>query len=127
MTGNGAGDWTVVDEGWGRKAVGFATFSEPGNCREYVAMHHLLGEGSGAPPPDAIGEVFPVLRPGGRAGPAYEAIQHVGEQAFLEAAADGTRAQLREGLPLHARSAWSAISATSHDRTPPADQMRPHA
>ncbi len=26
----------------GRKAVEFATLSEPGNCREYVALHHLL-------------------------------------------------------------------------------------
>jgi hypothetical protein len=24
--------WAVVDEGWGRKAVDFATLSEPGNC-----------------------------------------------------------------------------------------------
>jgi len=35
--------WTTVDEGWGRKAADFATLSEPGNCREYVAMHHRLG------------------------------------------------------------------------------------
>ncbi|HEY6469423.1 MAG TPA: class I SAM-dependent methyltransferase [Candidatus Dormibacteraeota bacterium] len=35
-------DWTIVDEGWGRKAVDFAALSEPGNCREYVAMHHRL-------------------------------------------------------------------------------------
>jgi SAM-dependent methyltransferase len=34
--------WTLVDEGWGRKAADFATLSEPGNCREYVAMHHRL-------------------------------------------------------------------------------------
>lgn len=33
----------MVDEGWGHAAVDFATLSEPGNCREYVAMHHLLG------------------------------------------------------------------------------------
>src|SRR5579864_1220928 len=45
MTGSGTGApaWTMVDEGWGRKAVDFATLSEPGNCREYVAVHHLLG------------------------------------------------------------------------------------
>ncbi|MBJ7595004.1 MAG: class I SAM-dependent methyltransferase [Candidatus Dormibacteraeota bacterium] len=42
-----AADWTVVDEGWGRKAVDFATLSEPANCREYVAVHHLLGVGGG--------------------------------------------------------------------------------
>ena len=41
------GDWTVVDEGWGRKAVDFAALSEPGNCREYVAMHHHLGVSDG--------------------------------------------------------------------------------
>ena len=35
--------WRGVDEGWGRRAVDFATLSEPGNCREYVAMHHRLG------------------------------------------------------------------------------------
>jgi len=35
--------WAMVDEGWGRKAVDFATLSELGNCREYVAVHHWLG------------------------------------------------------------------------------------
>ncbi|GAA1860954.1 class I SAM-dependent methyltransferase [Asanoa iriomotensis] len=35
--------WKVVDDGWGRKAVDFATLSEPANCREYVAVHHRLG------------------------------------------------------------------------------------
>ena len=39
--------WTLVDEGWGRKAVDFATLSEPGNCREYVTMHHRLGVDAG--------------------------------------------------------------------------------
>jgi SAM-dependent methyltransferase len=34
--------WTTVDEGWGRRAVDFATLSEPANCREYVALHHML-------------------------------------------------------------------------------------
>ena len=34
--------WTMVDEGWGRKAVDFATLNEVSNCREYVAMHHRL-------------------------------------------------------------------------------------
>jgi SAM-dependent methyltransferase/alkylhydroperoxidase family enzyme len=36
-------DWTMVDEGWGRRSVEFATLSEPANCREYVALHQLLG------------------------------------------------------------------------------------
>jgi SAM-dependent methyltransferase len=40
--------WTVVDEGWGRKAVDFSTLSEPGNCREYVALHHQLGVDAGS-------------------------------------------------------------------------------
>ncbi|HEY5874965.1 MAG TPA: methyltransferase domain-containing protein, partial [Ilumatobacteraceae bacterium] len=44
---NGAQDWRVVDEGWGRRAVDFATLSEPANCREYVALHQQLGVGSG--------------------------------------------------------------------------------
>jgi SAM-dependent methyltransferase/alkylhydroperoxidase family enzyme len=35
-------DWRVVDQGWGRRAVDFATLSEPSNCREYVAVHHHL-------------------------------------------------------------------------------------
>ena len=39
--------WAMVDEGWGRKAVDFATLSEPGNCREYVYMHHRLGVDAG--------------------------------------------------------------------------------
>jgi len=39
--------WEMVDEGWGRRAVEFATLSEPANCREYVAVHHRLGVGEG--------------------------------------------------------------------------------
>jgi SAM-dependent methyltransferase/alkylhydroperoxidase family enzyme len=39
--------WRAVDEGWGRKAVDFATLSEPTNCREYVTVHHRLGVGAG--------------------------------------------------------------------------------
>src|SRR5215510_3875056 len=46
-TGTGTPQWTTVDEGWGRKAVDFATLSEPANCREYVAMHHRLGVDAG--------------------------------------------------------------------------------
>jgi SAM-dependent methyltransferase len=40
--GTDPAQWTTVDEGWGHKAVDFSTLSEPGNCREYVAMHHRL-------------------------------------------------------------------------------------
>jgi SAM-dependent methyltransferase len=40
-------EWKVVDEGWGRRAIDFATLSEPGNCREYVALHHQLGVDDG--------------------------------------------------------------------------------
>jgi SAM-dependent methyltransferase len=47
MTVSGTSDWTVVDEGWGRKAVDFAALSEPGNCREYVAIHQRLGVSEG--------------------------------------------------------------------------------
>ena len=39
--------WEMVDEGWGRKVVDFATLSEPSNCREYVTMHHRLGVDAG--------------------------------------------------------------------------------
>src|SRR5258705_6970732 len=45
--GTGSLQWAMVDEGWGRKAVDFATLSEPGNCREYVAVHHRLGVDAG--------------------------------------------------------------------------------
>ena len=31
--------WQMVDEGWGRKAVDFATLAEPTASREYVAVH----------------------------------------------------------------------------------------
>jgi len=47
MPSTDAPQWTMVDEGWGRKAVDFATLGEPGNCREYVAMHHRLGVDAG--------------------------------------------------------------------------------
>lgn len=42
-----AHDWRSVDEGWGRKAVEFATLTEPASCREYVALHQELGVGRG--------------------------------------------------------------------------------
>lgn len=35
--------WEMVDEGWGRRAVEWATIAEPGCSREYVAVHHHLG------------------------------------------------------------------------------------
>ena len=45
---NSRGDaWLVVDEGWGRRAVEFATLGEPSNCREYLVMHQHLGVGAG--------------------------------------------------------------------------------
>lgn len=37
-----AEQWRGVDAGWGRLAVDFATFCEPGSCREYVALHQEL-------------------------------------------------------------------------------------
>lgn len=40
-------DWRIADEGWGRRAVDFATLNEPQNCREYVAVHHRLGVDAG--------------------------------------------------------------------------------
>lgn len=39
--------WEMVDEGWGRRAVDFATMAEPSNCREYVCIHERLGVGPG--------------------------------------------------------------------------------
>jgi SAM-dependent methyltransferase len=39
--------WTVVDEGWGRRAADLATLAEPYNCREYVVVHHKLGVDEG--------------------------------------------------------------------------------
>jgi len=37
----------MVDEGLGPQGGGLPTLSEPGNCREYVAMHHRLGVDTG--------------------------------------------------------------------------------
>jgi SAM-dependent methyltransferase len=48
MTGtNDPPAWTLVDEGWGRKAVDFATLAEPPNFREYVSLHQRLNLGEG--------------------------------------------------------------------------------
>ena len=43
----GTPQWKLVDEGWGRKAVDFATLSEPNNCREYLYVHQRLGVDAG--------------------------------------------------------------------------------
>lgn len=42
-----AEQWQGVDEGWGRRAVEFATLCEPTNCREYITIHHRLDVGPG--------------------------------------------------------------------------------
>ena len=47
VSGGSPPTWQQVDEGWGRRAVDFATLSEPSNCREYVALHHHLAVGPG--------------------------------------------------------------------------------
>ena len=149
--------WAVVDEGWGRKAVDFATLSELGNCREYVALHHRLGvdagdrlldvacgsglaielarlRGASCSGIDASARLVAVARdrnPGcdirvgdverldvpfawefadpdlyaralAATGPAYEAIQNVGEAEFHRAAVEQAQGQLRDGLPLRA-------------------------
>ena len=39
--------WEMVDEGWGRRAVDWATLSEPGNAREYSFFHQHLNISSG--------------------------------------------------------------------------------
>ncbi len=39
--------WEMVDEGWGRRAVDWATLSEPGNAREYSFVHQHLDISSG--------------------------------------------------------------------------------
>lgn len=33
--------------GWGRRAVEFATLSEPGNARDPVKVHHRVGVDAG--------------------------------------------------------------------------------
>src|ERR1700744_3288124 len=47
MSDDGTPQWEMVDEGWGRRAADFAALSEPGNCREYVYLHHRLGVDGG--------------------------------------------------------------------------------
>ena len=47
MSAESPPQWQVVDAGWGRAAVDFATLAEPANCREYVAVHQHLGVGRG--------------------------------------------------------------------------------
>jgi ubiquinone/menaquinone biosynthesis C-methylase UbiE len=44
---SGPEQWRLVDEGWGRRAVDFATLSEPQNAREYTALHQHLGVRAG--------------------------------------------------------------------------------
>lgn len=55
-------------------------------------------------------------------GPAFEAIENIGEAEFLEQAADAARAQLRAGLPLRAELAVTGFVA----RKPTVDEPAPH-
>jgi SAM-dependent methyltransferase len=49
-------------------------------------------------------------------GPAYEAVQQVGEAAFREAAVAGARERVRQGLPLRARIAVAGFLARKPGR-----------
>lgn len=119
--------WEVVDDGWGRRAVDFATLSEPGNCREYVAMHHRLGVSEGDRLMDvACGAGLAIELASMRgaecagidASPRLVAVARdrnpdadirVGDMhalpwddASIEAATDQARKLVRDGLPLRA-------------------------
>ncbi|MFP5308818.1 MAG: methyltransferase domain-containing protein [Actinomycetes bacterium] len=81
-----------MDEGWGRAATDFATLSEPGNCREYVALHGHLG-----------------LRPGDR---VLDLACGAGLALELAAAQGATCAGI---------DASERLVAVARDRTPDAD------
>jgi hypothetical protein len=49
-------------------------------------------------------------------GPAYEAVQHVGEDAFRQAAVTVARDRVRHGLPLRARIAVVGFLARKPER-----------
>ena len=158
-----------MDEGWGRRAVDFATLSEPANVREYLALHQALDVGPGdrvldlacgaglavelagvrgaacagidaserlvavardrSPEADLrVGDMHDLpwvdgafdverievpfvwefadpeayARALASTGPAYEAIQAVGEDAFRASAVAAAAERMREGLPLRA-------------------------
>jgi SAM-dependent methyltransferase len=55
-------------------------------------------------------------------GPAFEAIQAVGEQAFLESAAQAARQRTRDGLPLRASVAVVGYMAVKPARVDPVGQ-----
>jgi SAM-dependent methyltransferase len=55
-------------------------------------------------------------------GPAFEAIQAVGEQEFLESAAHAARQRMRDGLPLRASVAVVGYMAVKPTRVAPAGQ-----
>lgn len=44
-TSTAAAAWSLVDEGWGRRAADFATLSEPANCREAPDVRALSETG----------------------------------------------------------------------------------
>jgi len=107
--------WVTVDEGWGRKAVDFATLSEPGNQAVMVSLGRpgageQLLESSGFRGVERMDVPFAwdfadpevYARALASTGPAYEAIQNVGEAEFHRAAVEQARGQLRDGLPLRA-------------------------
>jgi SAM-dependent methyltransferase len=58
-------------------------------------------------------------------GPAYEAIQSVGEEEFLRTAEDCARMQLREGLPL--RASIAIVGYTARKQSLRAERQPPRA
>ena len=110
--------WTMVDEGWGVWALSplrlaaaakvdnqaaMVSLGRPGAGEQLLASHGFV-DVQRADVPFAWEFADPELyaRALASTGPAYEAIQNVGEAEFHRAAAEQARGQRRDGLPIRA-------------------------
>src|SRR5437763_848349 len=101
----------MVDAGWGRRAVEFSTLWEPAQWREVLPMRRRVARREGDRPLD-VAEGFAICltvelpdpetyaRALASSGPAYEAIQSIGEAEFNARAVELASAYVRDGLPL---------------------------
>lgn len=49
--------WLTVDEGWGRRAVEFASLLEPGACRAFSTVNAALGARPESPYVDLLDDI----------------------------------------------------------------------
>lgn len=107
--GKSPGGWMLAPFTWAtadkvQHQADMVALGRPGIGEAFLAEHGFdVGERFEVPFVLEYADPETYARGTASTGPAFEAMQSIGEEAFLERAADLARSQVREGLPLRGR------------------------